>query len=397
MSSRYVEDFITVNHFNSDTDSQPVPRSIRVYERASSGGNTANFRSVKKSDLPVNNYNLSVQRHKPFRYVERVSIDGYNRYVDNSYLPQLLSPDPDWLSTLESAAASKFNSQLRTMDVNLAQAFGERHQVVSMLSNTARRFTTSYSHLKRGRLYSALRSLNLNSTEFNQRSRGGVLRFYNNYPKNPAQAASNAWLEMSYGWRPLLNDIYGSAKFLAESKVARESDSFYKLHTTSSKSKLVEKQTQILEGLVGTYDLSIRYKVSYLVQNELLRYSALMGMTNPALLAWELTPFSFVVDWFLPIGSYLKSIDAAYGLVPLRGSRTYLMRLSVSGSASGFISDANPEYGGWVIYGGKSHLTNMERVSTGFPNQQFPSFRSPDSVNIAISAIALLVQTFRKK
>jgi hypothetical protein len=37
------------------------------------------------------------------------------------------------------------------------------------------------------------------------------------------------------------------------------------------------------------------------------------GLLNPAAVAWELLPFSFVVDWFLPVGRYLEGLD-----VPMR-------------------------------------------------------------------------------
>jgi len=38
------------------------------------------------------------------------------------------------------------------------------------------------------------------------------------------------------------------------------------------------------------------------------------GLDNPLAIAWEVVPFSFVVDWFLPINRYLKNISALNGL-----------------------------------------------------------------------------------
>lgn len=35
-----------------------------------------------------------------------------------------------------------------------------------------------------------------------------------------------------------------------------------------------------------------------------------LGLLNPASLAWDLLPFSFVIDWFLPIGTILRWIGA---------------------------------------------------------------------------------------
>jgi hypothetical protein len=32
---------------------------------------------------------------------------------------------------------------------------------------------------------------------------------------------------------------------------------------------------------------------------------------NPASIAWELTPYSFVVDWFVDFGGYMRSLESA--------------------------------------------------------------------------------------
>jgi hypothetical protein len=38
-----------------------------------------------------------------------------------------------------------------------------------------------------------------------------------------------------------------------------------------------------------------------------------MGFINPAAVAWELVPFSFLVDWFLPVGDFLNSFTDLLG------------------------------------------------------------------------------------
>jgi hypothetical protein len=40
-------------------------------------------------------------------------------------------------------------------------------------------------------------------------------------------------------------------------------------------------------------------------------------------LAWELIPLSFVVDWFLPVGKYLDSLNATKGITFLDGYEGY--------------------------------------------------------------------------
>lgn len=48
-----------------------------------------------------------------------------------------------------------------------------------------------------------------------------------------------------------------------------------------------------------------------------------LGLLNPLSLAYELTPWSFVVDWFLPIGPVLQALTAPSGLIFVNGSMAY--------------------------------------------------------------------------
>jgi hypothetical protein len=43
-----------------------------------------------------------------------------------------------------------------------------------------------------------------------------------------------------------------------------------------------------------------------------------LGLTNPALVAWELVPFSFVFDWFIQVGDWLTGLTALQGVTVRR-------------------------------------------------------------------------------
>lgn len=47
-----------------------------------------------------------------------------------------------------------------------------------------------------------------------------------------------------------------------------------------------------------------------------------LGLINPLSLAWELVPFSFIVDWILPIGPVLQALTAPAGLIFVDGSQS---------------------------------------------------------------------------
>lgn len=41
-------------------------------------------------------------------------------------------------------------------------------------------------------------------------------------------------------------------------------------------------------------------------------YLQILGFNNPLRTIWELTPFSFVIDWFIPIGDFLEQFSFDY-------------------------------------------------------------------------------------
>lgn len=51
------------------------------------------------------------------------------------------------------------------------------------------------------------------------------------------------------------------------------------------------------------------------------------GMLNPTVVAWELTQFSWLVDYVFQVGDWLESLTASVGTIPLGGSVSRLARV----------------------------------------------------------------------
>lgn len=136
------------------------------------------------------------------------------------------------------------------------------------------------------------------------------------------------WLEVQYGWKPLLSDIYGAASDLAAKdsqdsqrynvtvKATRSSADKYRdvLHVQDS----IGSNVTLKRSRNTSFDAFIR--LDYTMDNPYLHTLAQKGFTNPLSVAWELVPYSFVVDWFLPIGNYLEQLDADSGFSFRAGS-----------------------------------------------------------------------------
>lgn len=78
----------------------------------------------------------------------------------------------------------------------------------------------------------------------------------------------------------------------------------------------------------------------YTVENPLYRILSSVGLLNPAAIAWELVPLSFVFDWFYNIGDFLERQTADTGLTPLKAWETIDVRGTASmGAVAGFHSE----------------------------------------------------------
>lgn len=139
-----------------------------------------------------------------------------------------------------------------------------------------------------------------------------------------------AFLELSYGWTPLLNDVYGSAQALAE---VRELGTLLSL---SVKAKVEDKnEIQVNQGMyfsgipvITTLEVDHLYitKLVYLLPDHLLGEFSSLGLTNPLEIVWEIVPYSFVLDWFIPVGNWLSALDAGSFLEFKEGSQSAVVR-----------------------------------------------------------------------
>jgi len=141
--------------------------------------------------------------------------------------------------------------------------------------------------------------------------------------KNFLDDVSSAWMELSFAWRPLLKDIDSAARHIAERRMAKDDG----VHRFSRRHN-VEVTTQTAGSLNTTNPVyaSFDKKVARCRWSVELRFKPHrevttmeeLGFTDPATVAWNLLPLSFVVDWFLNVGQVLESLHTYKNLTPLR-------------------------------------------------------------------------------
>lgn len=349
---------------------------------------TPNFKKIKPRNRPKNPFSASLSLERRFKASRTNGIVIWDGYLDNDN-PGTRYPDPKLESLgASSIAKAKLLGSLKSSSVNLAQAFAERKQTVDLLAKTVNRIASAAMAIRRGNLRHA-------SNLFGLKYGGRNLR--KEIPPSP-QNLSNYWLEYSYGWRPLVSDIYGSCELIAKTYYERRPTI---MRAQSTLSKGIVDQTLFIcstygvrEKFSGAILESTRYVVEFSEDESFAQRMAQTGLTNPLLLAWELVPYSFVVDWMLPVGTYLGNLDATIGLT-FRGG-TVTTRSSLQGGSS-WVKFNTPAAG--YSYSGGGRVFNLESKTRSILNS-FPSptleFNPHLGVERIASGLALLTQAFKR-
>lgn len=274
--------------------------------------------------------------------------------------------------------------------INIAQSIAERQQTISLIGSRVTSLYRSYSSFRRGKFRDAAKHLGIRPPKT---------------PKGVGKGSANHWLEFQYGWMPLLSDIHGAYDELTK----RPRDQGYKFKVTGRDSSPAYHRTS-KRGSFGDFEVTERHDVEYTsqlilwyeVELEMAARLASVGLTNPATIAWELTPWSFVVDWMLPVGDYIAALTADTGVNFLGGSYTSRKRSTRTWSytpiapyrVSGWGPPAwvYPEGGGETV----RIINSMSRGTIRFsPRPSLPQLKNPLSLGHTLNAIALLRGLFK--
>jgi hypothetical protein len=302
-------------------------------------------------------------------------------------------------------------ANIKEGEFNLAVSGAELPKALTMVGATATRLATTMRHLKRFDIPSAFQALGAGSGPHyrslirrSNSTRKQAIRT-GNVTRAGREFAASTWLEIKYGWKPLLNDTYNASESMARMMSDNSSSDVRTLGTGSSRSPYKFVSSSSLKGFAsGERKVSARYVIYSRISNPSLRTAAGLGLTNPAIFAWELLPFSFVVDWFVPVGDVLNSLDATMGLNFVDGTLTLK---TTDKFQAGITQIENFNWSTWTwdkVSGGqsvrsKSFYLEREPLITYPPYPSLPTvskgLKEALGVNKTITALALLSNVFK--
>ena len=119
---------------------------------------------------------------------------------------------------------------------------------------------------------------------------------------------------------------------------------------------------------------------------------------NPISTGYEAIPYSFVLDWLIDVGSYLRDVETAllYGNRFIGGYVTHLTACD----AGAEISFLRRTSGGWTYFGQGPSSGRYRRMSrsllANYPLPRLPTFKADLGTSRLWSAAALLTQFLGK-
>lgn len=284
----------------------------------------------------------------------------------------------EWDANDDIALIGKLREQIAGSDFNMGVFLGEGREALHTIADAATRIRLSLNALRRGNILGAANALG---------------RDTHRRIKLRADMQSN-WLQLQYGWLPLLQDVKGGAEFLAKLL------NYPMVQTYKVKRKRPLSAGRWPSGSQTTREWSFfgETQGQLIARLSEVNVPQLSGLLDPASVAWELTPWSFVIDWFIPIGNYLADRSLANAL-----SGTFVTTKT---------RRLNCQYGGgcWPIkngpvataysgpWSGYTTQVNVNRVVSSSLSVPLPTFKRLDQVvswKHAANAIALLGQLKR--
>lgn len=278
-----------------------------------------------------------------------------------------------WTPNDDIQLINKLKTAILGSDFDLGIFLGEGREALKMIATAATKISKAMLQAKKGNFFGAAQTLIGASN-----------------PRIPLRKVpARNWLELQYGWLPLLQDAHGAATMLGH-------------HLSTPLQVKVRVRRRVSEYPVLTQSSTARYQAGWRYSFGQILYKVkevdvpqLIGLTNPSTVLWEITPWSFVADWFLPIGSWLAARGVSQAL-----TGTFVITKGTDVMGAGPVS-AHPDYEytadsreRWLIF--DRNVTN--NLGSYVPLPSIKPLEKAASWKHCVNAVALLAsQDFRRK
>lgn len=280
------------------------------------------------------------------------------------------SGKPSWGAATRNQAYSRFKNKAVGETSALGVLAGERRQAYGMMANRALGLYKGVRSLRKGDFRGFLNDISANPK-----------RKHRNKIAVGADEASRIFLEYHFGWAPTVSELYGFTETLTKELPAGR-------YSGSAKLTRTEEETfqSLFNTATGTY--RVRTGATVILTNPDMFLLQSMGLANPVSVLNELTPFSFVLEWFVKYGAVVDALTDFVGCSLSDGWQSYRLEKVV-------------RFGRWFDPGVRYSSVRSSGLGFGFFRDQNilqPTVVFPQWLDIwrpkarAASAVSLLTQ-----
>jgi hypothetical protein len=242
-------------------------------------------------------------------------------------------------------ARSHYFSLLSNSSLDVSVATLEAPKTFRMIAERASQIAQTFIHLKRFEVGKAIDTMfhgKPRPSRHEKRLRRDSKRFRKEWFKKHGSNinestdwAASHWLELKYGWTPFLMDVENGIEAMARDWGSTPSDIRVAARGRKTGKAIVSLGSYMAGSATGSLEHKTRIVTYHTVLDVSARNSNALGLKNVGSTAWELVPYSFVVDWFLPIGNWIKSQTAASGLGFVHGTSATIQTFNGFGTFTG--------------------------------------------------------------
>lgn len=292
------------------------------------------------------------------------------------------------IANLINRTNSEIAVKARKQKISLGESLVDIDKTIMLVAFTGIRLYYAFHHLRRGDIGKALEALNILSL----RDRRGRL-------VEKASSLESKWLALRYGWLPLAYDIHDGMS-LVNQRFSQNTDHFKVTRNTREYLPFFGHLWNLNDspwqgvniGYTSQVDIHQGYRLK--VKDATLTYLTSLGLENPLYIAWQALPYSFVLDWLIPVSDWLSALSAPLGLEFVDGYRSIHVEHRSTWKLSGYQGSTGPGIGNVRRLGGIDSTLSMVELTreaiSGFPIVQ-PYARIPGLQPARIAdAIALI-------
>lgn len=241
------------------------------------------------NNRPCSNYRFTSTLHEWVNVCTRYGYDG------QKLIPVFISDGPSefqsfypGLKTIQSGSLNEAQSKIFGQSLNLAMSAKDIVDANKMASDYFGRVSKAAPYLRKKQFGKALKA------------------FFGT--KSKSLAAANSWLEFQFGVMPTIHAVQDAYNH-ASASIKASRGRLLRLRSASRTLRIQEPPPPE----EGWKQVPVNFEQSrYVCYRYLSKQDFLQNMArfNVVEVAWDATPWSFLIDWFVPVGDYLSQFGS---------------------------------------------------------------------------------------